>query len=74
MHGSSNVTKGEPEQSEKGPSPSVDVFCVGCGSIVGYKTPIKDSLLNKAECVLERYKGVDPNGNCFFKPVEVQDQ
>ncbi|KAG8374406.1 hypothetical protein BUALT_Bualt11G0128500 [Buddleja alternifolia] len=65
-----NVTVGEKEERLMitGLHTVVDIFCVGCGSIVGWKyeaAPDKTQKYKEGKYILERFKVLGPNGSPY---------
>ncbi|XP_021741596.1 protein yippee-like At3g08990 [Chenopodium quinoa] len=70
-----NVTVGEKEERLMltGLHTVVDIFCVGCGSIVGWKYEAayeKSQKYKEGKFILERYQVLGPNGNGYI-PAQV---
>ncbi|CAK9173565.1 unnamed protein product [Ilex paraguariensis] len=66
-----NVTVGAKEERmmTTGLHSVVDLFCVGCGSIVGWKYEIaheKSQKYKEGKSVLERYKISGPDGSSYW--------
>ncbi|KAF5752568.1 protein yippee-like [Tripterygium wilfordii] len=66
-----NVTVGEKEERHMltGMHTVADIFCVGCGSVVGWKYETaheKSQKYKEGKSVLERFKLFGPNGNHFW--------
>ncbi|KAL2317132.1 hypothetical protein Fmac_031008 [Flemingia macrophylla] len=66
-----NVSAGENEDRPMltGMHTVADIFCVGCGSIVGWKYEIahdKSQKYKEGKSVLERYKVSGPDGNNYW--------
>ncbi|KAK4730458.1 hypothetical protein R3W88_023446 [Solanum pinnatisectum] len=65
-----NVTLGEKEERMMltGMHTVVDIFCVGCGSIVGWKYEAaqeKDQKYKEGRFILERFKILGPDGSNY---------
>ncbi|CAK8566507.1 unnamed protein product [Lathyrus sativus] len=65
-----NVSPGETEERHMmtGLHTVADIFCVGCGSIVGWKYETaheKDQKYKEGKAVLERYKVSGPDGSNY---------
>uniref|UniRef100_M1AFU3 Protein yippee-like n=1 Tax=Solanum tuberosum TaxID=4113 RepID=M1AFU3_SOLTU len=65
-----NVTLGEKEERMMltGIHTVVDIFCVGCGSIVGWKYEAaqeKDQKYKEGRFILERFKILGPDGSNY---------
>ncbi|KAI5407587.1 hypothetical protein KIW84_053732 [Lathyrus oleraceus] len=65
-----NVSPGETEERHMmtGLHTVADIFCVGCGSIVGWKYETaheKDQKYKEGKSVLERYKVSGPDGSNY---------
>ncbi|XP_027330788.1 protein yippee-like [Abrus precatorius] len=66
-----NVSTGEKEDRQMltGMHTVADIFCVGCGSIVGWKYETahdKSQKYKEGKSVLERYKVSGPDGSNFW--------
>ncbi|KAK7300534.1 hypothetical protein RJT34_11380 [Clitoria ternatea] len=66
-----NVSTGEKEDRQMltGMHTVTDIFCVGCGSIVGWKYEIaheKGQKYKEGKSVLERYKVSGPDGSNYW--------
>ncbi|KAK7373937.1 hypothetical protein VNO80_07359 [Phaseolus coccineus] len=66
-----NVTIGEKEERMMitGLHTVVDIFCVVCGSIVGWKYEVADEKTQKykeGKFILERYKVLGPDGSLYM--------
>ncbi|KAL9261694.1 yippee-like-like protein [Drosera capensis] len=73
-----NVTVGEKEERLMitGMHTVVDIFCVGCGSIVGWKYEAahdKDQKYKEGKFILERFKVLGPDGGIYLPVVEGHD-
>ncbi|CAI0415813.1 unnamed protein product [Linum tenue] len=71
-----NVTMGEKEERMMmtGRHTVVDIFCVGCGSIVGWKYETaheKAQKYKEGKSVLERFKVSGPDGSSYWANHEV---
>ncbi|KMT02996.1 hypothetical protein BVRB_8g195630 isoform A [Beta vulgaris subsp. vulgaris] len=65
-----NITLGEKEDRVMmtGLHTVVDIFCVGCGSNVGWKYEVADEMSQKykeGKFILERFKVLGPTGNMY---------
>ncbi|XP_076938238.1 protein yippee-like isoform X1 [Bidens hawaiensis] len=72
-----NVTVGEKEERMMitGMHTVVDIFCVGCGSIVGWKYESAHEKIQKykeGKFILERFKVLGPDGSMYMLGQEVQ--
>ncbi|KAL3839406.1 hypothetical protein ACJIZ3_023997 [Penstemon smallii] len=72
-----NVTVGEKEERMMitGVHTVVDIFCVGCGSILGWKYEVahdKSQKYKEGKFILERFKVLSPNGRSYAYPQEAQ--
>ncbi|KAK9124477.1 hypothetical protein Sjap_014079 [Stephania japonica] len=72
-----NITTGENEERMMmtGMHTVADIFCVGCGSILGWKYETaqdKNQKYKEGKCVLERYKISGPDGNNYWVAREAQ--
>nr|XP_043636611.1 protein yippee-like [Erigeron canadensis]XP_043636612.1 protein yippee-like [Erigeron canadensis]XP_043636613.1 protein yippee-like [Erigeron canadensis] len=72
-----NVTVGEKEDRAMitGMHTVVDIFCVGCGSIVGWKYESahdKGQKYKEGKFILERFKVLGPDGSLYVLGQEVQ--
>ncbi|XP_076896826.1 protein yippee-like isoform X2 [Bidens hawaiensis] len=72
-----NVTVGEKEERMMitGMHTVVDIFCVGCGSIVGWKYESAHEKIQKykeGKFILERFKVLGPDGSMYVFGQEVQ--
>ncbi|XP_049408236.1 protein yippee-like At3g08990 [Solanum stenotomum] len=72
-----NVTLGEKEERVMltGMHTVVDIFCVGCGSIVGWKYEAaqeKDQKYKEGRFILERFKILGPDGSNYSILQEAQ--
>ncbi|CAK8541906.1 unnamed protein product [Lathyrus sativus] len=70
-----NVTVGEKEDRimMTGMHTVVDLFCVTCGSIVGWKYEVAKENSQKykeGKFILERYKVLGPDGSEYMPPLE----
>lgn len=70
-----NVTVGEKEERMMitGMHTVVDIFCVACGSIVGWKYEAaheKTQKYKEGKFILERFKVVGPNGSLYLEAQE----
>ncbi|KAB1218725.1 Protein yippee-like [Morella rubra] len=77
MHDSVNVTVGEEEERMMitGWHTVVDIFCVGCGSIVGWKYEAaheKSQKYKEGKFILERFKVLGPDGSDYLSSQEAQ--
>ncbi|XP_052200409.1 protein yippee-like isoform X1 [Diospyros lotus] len=65
-----NVTVGEKEERvmTTGLHTVADIFCVGCGSIVGwkYETAHENQKYKEGKSVLERFKILGPDGSSYW--------
>ncbi|GAB4831937.1 hypothetical protein Ancab_005952 [Ancistrocladus abbreviatus] len=66
-----NVTVGEKEERlmMTGLHTVADIFCVGCGSIVGWTYDTaheKNQKYKEGKSVLERFKVIGPDGNSYW--------
>ncbi|MBA0876902.1 hypothetical protein Goshw_009921 [Gossypium schwendimanii] len=71
MHSSVNITVGEKEERMMmtGLHTVVDIFCVGCGSIVGWKYESaheKTQKYKEGKFILERFKVLGPDGSNYL--------
>ncbi|XP_015897194.3 protein yippee-like [Ziziphus jujuba] len=72
-----NITVGEKEERMMitGMHTVVDIFCVGCGAIVGWKYEAaheKTQKYKEGKFILERFKLVGPDGSNYFASLEAQ--
>ncbi|GAV75475.1 Yippee domain-containing protein [Cephalotus follicularis] len=72
-----NITVGEKEERmmRTGLHTVVDIFCVGCGSIVGWKYESANEKLQKykeGKFILERFKVFGPDGSNYSIAHEAQ--
>ncbi|KAF5750839.1 Yippee family zinc-binding protein putative isoform 2 [Tripterygium wilfordii] len=72
-----NITIGEQEERMMmtGMHTVVDIFCVGCGSIVGWKYESayeKSQQYKEGKFILERFKVLGPDGSQYRVRPEVQ--
>ncbi|KAL6987799.1 hypothetical protein U1Q18_013546 [Sarracenia purpurea var. burkii] len=72
-----NVTVGEKEERMMmtGMHTVVDIFCVGCGSIVGWKYEAayeKSQKYKEGKFILERFKVSGPDGSNYMVSPEAQ--
>ncbi|KAK4480936.1 hypothetical protein RD792_011794 [Penstemon davidsonii] len=72
-----NVTVGEKEDRMMitGVHTVVDIFCVGCGSILGWKYEVahdKSQKYKEGKFILERFKVLGPDGSSYSYTQEVQ--
>ncbi|PIA59366.1 hypothetical protein AQUCO_00400328v1 [Aquilegia coerulea] len=72
-----NVTEGEKEERMMmtGLHTVADIFCVGCGSIVGWKYEAaheKSQKYKEGKFILERFKVCGPDGNGYWVNHEAQ--
>ncbi|PSS23816.1 Protein yippee-like [Actinidia chinensis var. chinensis] len=72
-----NVNVGDKEERMMmtGMHTVADIFCVGCGSIVGWKYEAaydKSQRYKEGKFILERFKVLDPNGSHYVVSPEVQ--
>ncbi|KAK6943116.1 Yippee/Mis18/Cereblon [Dillenia turbinata] len=72
-----NVTVGEKEERMMmtGLHTVVDLFCVGCGEILGWKYEIayeKNQKYKEGKFILERFKILGPDGRSYLVTPEVQ--
>ncbi|PON51172.1 Yippee/Mis18-like [Parasponia andersonii] len=72
-----NVTEGEEEERLMitGLHTVVDIFCIGCGSIVGWKYEFaheKNQKYKEGKYILERFKVSGPDGSNYFAAQEPQ--
>ncbi|KAM7526471.1 hypothetical protein LguiA_016373 [Lonicera macranthoides] len=72
-----NVTIGEKEERMMmtGMHTVVDIFCVGCGSIVGWKYESaheKSQKYKEGKFILERFKVLGPDGSTYSVSQEAQ--
>ncbi|PON92668.1 Yippee/Mis18-like [Trema orientale] len=72
-----NVTEGEEEERLMitGLHTVVDIFCIGCGSIVGWKYEFaheKNQKYKEGKFILERFKVSGPDGSNYFAAQELQ--
>ncbi|KAH9624157.1 hypothetical protein KSS87_004750 [Heliosperma pusillum] len=72
-----NITTGDQEQRLMltGMHTVVDIFCVGCGSIVGWKYESaheKSQKYKEGKFILERYQVIGPGGNEYVFNHEAQ--
>ncbi|KAK6943510.1 Yippee/Mis18/Cereblon [Dillenia turbinata] len=72
-----NVTVGEKEERMMmtGMHTVVDLFCVGCGEILGWKYEIayeKNQKYKEGKFILERFKILGPDGSNYLVTPEVQ--
>ncbi|KAL8232542.1 hypothetical protein R6Q59_036326 [Mikania micrantha] len=72
-----NVTVGKKEERMMmtGMHTVVDIFCVGCGSIVGWKYEAaqeKQQKYKEGKFILERFKVLGPDGSMYVHGPEVQ--
>ncbi|XP_052107263.1 protein yippee-like [Arachis duranensis] len=70
-----NVTLGEKEERNliTGVHTVVDIFCVACGSIVGWKYESaceKAQQYKEGKFILERFKVLGPDGSLYMEPQE----
>ncbi|CAK9133861.1 unnamed protein product [Ilex paraguariensis] len=77
MHDSVNVTFGEKEEPMMmtGMHTVVDIFCVGCGSVVGWKYEAANERTQKykeGKFILERFKVLGPDGSNYSVSQEAQ--
>ncbi|KAH7514615.1 hypothetical protein FEM48_Zijuj11G0108200 [Ziziphus jujuba var. spinosa] len=77
IRGSVNITVGEKEERMMitGMHTVVDIFCVGCGAIVGWKYEAaheKTQKYKEGKFILERFKLVGPDGSNYFASLEAQ--
>ncbi|KAL3825167.1 hypothetical protein ACJIZ3_021196 [Penstemon smallii] len=72
-----NVTVGEKEDRMMitGVHTVVDIFCVGCGSILGWKYEAahdKSQKYKEGKFILERFKVLGPDGSSYSNTQEAQ--
>lgn len=72
-----NITAGEKEERMMmtGMHTVVDIFCVGCGSIVGWKYEAAQEKAQKykeGKFILERFKVLGPDGSSYLVSQEGQ--
>ncbi|EEF35518.1 protein yippee-like [Ricinus communis] len=72
-----NITEGEPEDRMMmtGMHTVADIFCVDCGSIVGWKylyTHEKSQKYKEGKFILKRFKVLGPDGNNYVISQEAQ--
>ncbi|GJS81570.1 yippee-like protein [Tanacetum coccineum] len=72
-----NVTVGEKEDRMMitGLHTVADIFCVGCGSIVGWKYESareKGQKYKEGKFILERFKVLGPDGSAYVNEQDVQ--
>ncbi|XAR50847.1 hypothetical protein NMG60_11005297 [Bertholletia excelsa] len=72
-----NVTIGDKEERMMmtGMHTVVDVFCVGCGSIVGWKYEAaheKDQKYKEGKFIIERFKVLGPDGSIYVISQDAQ--
>ncbi|XP_041027651.1 protein yippee-like isoform X1 [Juglans microcarpa x Juglans regia] len=72
-----NVTVGEKEERLMitGLHTVVDIFCVGCGSLVGWKYEAaheESQKYKEGKFILERFKVLGPNGSNYMSSQEAQ--
>ncbi|XP_057498312.1 protein yippee-like [Actinidia eriantha] len=72
-----NVNVGDKEERMMmtGMHTVADIFCIGCGSIVGWKYEAaydKSQRYKEGKFILERFKVLDPNGSQYVVSPEVQ--
>lgn len=77
MPNSVNITAGEKEERMMmtGMHTVVDIFCVGCGSIVGWKYEAAQEKAQKykeGKFILERFKVLGPDGSSYLVSQEGQ--
>ncbi|KAL8161017.1 hypothetical protein V2J09_012506 [Rumex salicifolius] len=72
-----NVTMGETEDREMmtGLHTVADIFCVGCGSILGWRyetAHVRNEKYKEGKSVLERYKISGPDDSSYWDNLEAQ--
>ncbi|KAK4479150.1 hypothetical protein RD792_014661 [Penstemon davidsonii] len=77
LYDSVNVTVGEKEDRMMitGVHTVVDIFCVGCGSILGWKYEAahdKSQKYKEGKFILERFKVLGPDGSSYSNTQEAQ--